>query len=188
MIKGQFLVKLARNLTISEENSHIFLENCKNFAPPTPRVLKILSQSFSYFRQTAAEWQLVFWITAFVYAFGVVFFALTVSGDRQPWNDPEGEGKNTDTIESGDDPARSISPDPTSDAKLTDVRKLSSPSTEDKKAESAKQSPQADKKSGSSSPKDGSSSPKDGTASPKDGSASPKDEPTNQQEDETKKE
>jgi len=131
-------------------------------------------------KNTAAEWQLVFWITAFVYAFGVVFFALTVSGDRQPWNDPEGEGKNSDTIESGDEPARSISPDPTSDAKLTDVRKLSSPSTEDKKTEPEKQSPQADEKSGSSSPKedakkDGTSSPKEGSASPKESLASPKD-------------
>ena len=77
--------------------------------------------------QTAAEWQLVFWITAFVYAFGVVFFGLTVSGDRQPWNDVDGDSKNTDTIESGDEPARSISMSPNSEAKLTDVRKLSSP-------------------------------------------------------------
>ncbi|XP_012553658.1 vesicular glutamate transporter 2 isoform X2 [Hydra vulgaris] len=36
---------------------------------------------------TAAEWQTVFWITAFIYGFGVVFFALSVSGDKQPWND-----------------------------------------------------------------------------------------------------
>ena len=43
--------------------------------------------------QTAAEWQMVFWITALVYAIGVVFFALTVSGEKQPWNDdPTGDG------------------------------------------------------------------------------------------------
>ena len=74
----------------------------------------------------------MFWITAFVYAFGVVFFALTVSGDRQPWNDMEGDGRNTDTIESADEPARSISMSPNSEAKLTDVRKLSSPKGDDK--------------------------------------------------------
>jgi len=78
-------------------------------------------------KNTAAEWQLVFWITAFVYGFGVIFFALTVSGDRQPWNDVDGDSRNTDTIESGDEPARSISMSPNSEAKLTDVRKLSSP-------------------------------------------------------------
>jgi len=42
---------------------------------------------------TPGEWQLVFWITAVVYAIGVVFFALTVSGDKQYWNDdPTGQG------------------------------------------------------------------------------------------------
>jgi len=42
---------------------------------------------------TPGEWQLVFWITAVVYAVGVVFFALTVSGDKQYWNDdPTGQG------------------------------------------------------------------------------------------------
>ena len=35
----------------------------------------------------------MFWITALVYAIGVVFFALTVSGEKQPWNDdPTGDG------------------------------------------------------------------------------------------------
>lgn len=67
-----------------------------------------------------------------MYAFGVVFFALTVSGDRQPWNDPEGDGKDTDTIESGEEPARSINMSPNSEAKLTDVRKLPSPEEQTK--------------------------------------------------------
>lgn len=46
-------------------------------------------------KNTAAEWQLIFWITAFVYALGVVFFAIFVSGDLQPWNnlpEPDEEG------------------------------------------------------------------------------------------------
>jgi len=37
-------------------------------------------------QNTAQEWQLIFWITAGVYLFGVVFFAFTVSGELQPWN------------------------------------------------------------------------------------------------------
>jgi len=39
-------------------------------------------------KNTPEEWQLVFWITALIYGVGVVFFFLTVSGDKQPWNDP----------------------------------------------------------------------------------------------------
>lgn len=38
-------------------------------------------------KNTAAEWQVVFWITAAVYGVGVIFFFLTVSGDKQPWAD-----------------------------------------------------------------------------------------------------
>jgi len=37
-------------------------------------------------QNTATEWQLIFWITAFVYLIGVIFFAIFVSGDLQPWN------------------------------------------------------------------------------------------------------
>lgn len=99
---------------------------------------------YYYIFQTAAEWQLVFWITAFVYGCGVIFFALTVSGDRQPWNDVDGDSRNTETIESGDEPARSISMSPNSEAKLTDVRKLSSPKGGNDGGEKA--SPQKDEK------------------------------------------
>lgn len=37
--------------------------------------------------QTAAEWQVVFWITAIIYGVGVIFFFFAVSGDKQPWAD-----------------------------------------------------------------------------------------------------
>jgi len=37
-------------------------------------------------QNTAQEWQLIFWITALVYFIGIVFFAIFVSGDLQPWN------------------------------------------------------------------------------------------------------
>ena len=100
--------------------------------------------------QTAEEWQLVFWITAAIYAFGVIFFALTVSGDRQPWNDAA-IAKSDDTVESGegdDDQSKSINQEP--DAKVTDVRKLSSPGNK----EATKESPPTDKKSNQSSPKE----------------------------------
>eukprot|EP00112_Aurelia_sp_Birch-Aquarium-sp1_P009726 Seg2115.4 transcript_id=Seg2115.4/GoldUCD/mRNA.D3Y31 product="Vesicular glutamate transporter 1" protein_id=Seg2115.4/GoldUCD/D3Y31 len=38
-------------------------------------------------KNTAAEWQVVFWITAIIYGVGVVFFFFAVSGDKQPWAD-----------------------------------------------------------------------------------------------------
>ncbi|XP_057305939.1 sialin-like [Hydractinia symbiolongicarpus] len=50
-------------------------------------------------KNTAAEWQLVFWITAFVYAIGVIFFALTVSGKTQPWNDLKTENPDAESGE-----------------------------------------------------------------------------------------
>jgi len=157
--------------------------------------------------QTAEEWQLVFWITALVYAFGVIFFALTVSGDRQPWNDGIAS-KSDDTVESGggdDDQSASINPEP--EAKVTDVRKLSSPGNKEPKDndnQTTKKSPEADKKSDQSSPKESSkdedkeseqSSPNnqanqedeatEGPASPKDegnnDDATKQTEPTNEQ-------
>ena len=51
-------------------------------------VLKFLYLTFcKHLFQTAAEWQVVFWITAIIYAIGVVFFFFAVSGDKQPWAD-----------------------------------------------------------------------------------------------------
>lgn len=38
-------------------------------------------------KNTAAEWQVVFWITAVIYGIGVVFFFFSVSGEKQPWAD-----------------------------------------------------------------------------------------------------
>lgn len=38
-------------------------------------------------KNTAAEWQVVFWITAAIYGIGVVFFFFSVSGEKQPWAD-----------------------------------------------------------------------------------------------------
>ncbi|XP_065071186.1 vesicular glutamate transporter 1-like [Rhopilema esculentum] len=38
-------------------------------------------------KNTAAEWQVVFWLTAVIYGIGVVFFFFAVSGDKQPWAD-----------------------------------------------------------------------------------------------------
>ena len=33
----------------------------------------------------AAEWQIVFYITAGVYLYGAIFYAIFASGERQPW-------------------------------------------------------------------------------------------------------
>ena len=37
--------------------------------------------------QTAAEWQVVFLITAVVYLFGAVLYGLLASGEKQDWAD-----------------------------------------------------------------------------------------------------
>lgn len=126
-------------------------------------------------KNTAEEWQLVFWITAFVYAIGVIFFGLTVSGDRQPWNDVNVDESNTDTIESVAD-NQSVSINSESGAKLTDVRKISSPgsrklaSTETKQesppVEQKQESPKTEK------PKNEDENEADGNA----GQCSPKEE------------
>ena len=36
-------------------------------------------------QQTRSAWRSVFFVTAAIYAFGTVFFAVFGSGDRQPW-------------------------------------------------------------------------------------------------------
>lgn len=45
------------------------------------------------------DWQIIFWITAAVYAFGIVFFWFTVSGVKQPW------AENSEETESNPQPS-----------------------------------------------------------------------------------
>lgn len=137
--------------------------------------MSLIAKIFDFHFQTAAEWQLVFWITAFIYAFGVVFFFLTVSGDKQPWNDQHLQNvpNEAEPGEETEENSLTVSPN-NSQAKLTDVRKLSSPPDKKKSPQDSQKSETGD--GGDKSPKLGSSSPKDtiDTSQQKDGSSSPK--------------
>ena len=37
--------------------------------------------------QTQEEWRVVFFIAASIYLFGLLFYAIFASGDKQPWAD-----------------------------------------------------------------------------------------------------
>jgi len=62
----------------------------------SPQIVGIVTPN-----KTAGEWRIVFWITAVVYIIGIVIFGLLVSGDLQPWANPDAD-KNEDEDEKKD--------------------------------------------------------------------------------------
>lgn len=87
-----------------------------------------------------------------MYAFGVIFFFLTVSGDKQPWNDQHISSNGEQEDEVDGDTSRTVSRN-NSQAQLTNVRKLSSPES--------KPSTKTDSSDGDNKSKASSTSPRD---------------------------
>ncbi len=51
-----------------------------------PGILSPIITGFLVQNKEAAEWQLVFYLVAGVFAFGILTYAIFGSGERQPWS------------------------------------------------------------------------------------------------------
>ncbi len=75
------------------------LTNCA-FCQLCLRVEQVDCHYLNVVLQTSSEWHIVFYISASIYMLGCAFYALTASGNRQPWAQPkeESDPKTVNTV------------------------------------------------------------------------------------------
>lgn len=68
----------------------------------SPKFVLIIffSNFFLKFQPTIAQWQKVFFIAAAIYIAAGTFYNLCGSGQRQPWDNPDNDEKDTNILES----------------------------------------------------------------------------------------
>ena len=65
--------------------SHFLLYSSMSASIPFGILTFLTVVSLPFQRQTRAEWQIVFYVAAAIYAFGAIFYVIFASGVLQPW-------------------------------------------------------------------------------------------------------